>query len=179
MDRLGLLICAHKKDVIRILFMLVFSSLLTGCPLKVETTETVGIDVLFWEAYRDPVGFDVYLASQTLDSRVSDCFRHYSDSAFSDEYAKLLECSVILESTPPWNDCHAEAEAFHNQGVMLNDLSLTIDGAVNFSETGSYSYLVLAKSLVTDTDWNILVDAVDEITPPLYCKYKEEKWIWE
>ena len=88
---------------------LLISWLLTGCIVE-TTTETVSIDDVYWSAYRDPVGFDSYLDNQTLDPRSSGCFRVHRDIALANEQSKLLECSVILEGSPAWHECHAAFE---------------------------------------------------------------------
>ena len=171
--------CCNRVAV-HALLVLITLPLLTGCPLKEKTTETVTIDEIFWEAFRDPIGFDVYLDAQTLDSRTSSCFRQRRDAALSNEQAKLLECSVILEGSPAWNECHEEAEAFHNNAVIMNDIASAIDGPGNFDETEAYSYKVISKSLLTEEDWGEFIDALQEATPTYYCEYEgEEKWIWE
>lgn len=169
----------RSKSGATIALFLLNTMLLAGCPLKRETTEKVSIDEVFWEAFRDPVGFDAYLDAQALDARTSSCFRQYRDEAFANEQDKLLECSVIIAYTPPWDDCHNEAEVFHNNGVAMNDIAGAIDGPGNFAETSTYSYLVINKSFLTDADWNAYVDVLQAAAPPYVCKYEKEEWLWE
>lgn len=161
----------------RNLLVLMLLTLLVGC---VPATETVNIDEVFWSAYRNPVGFDEYLSTQTLDPRTSNCFLQYRNTAFANEDAKLLECSVILQYTTAWNECHEEAEAFHNQGVIMNDIASAVDGPTRFDESQAYAFLIIAKSVFTEVDWNAFVDSLDEVTPPFYCEYDGDKeWFWE
>jgi len=139
--------------------------ILTGC--EKETIE-VSVDDLYWSAYRNPETFDSYLGTAVIDAKASNCFLRYRDRAFNSEQAKRLECGQISQDTPAWNECHDEVDAFHNGGVILNNIAGAIDGPVRFDETEGYGYLVIAKSVITDIDWNSLVDALDAVTPPIY-----------
>lgn len=164
------------KSTISILFISIW---LTGCVVE-KTTETVSIDDVYWSAYRDPVAFDAYLDNQTLDPRTSGCFLQHRDMALTNEQTKLLECSVILEGSPAWNECHDEADALRTHAVIMNDIAIAIDGPGNFDETEAYAYLVIAKSALTEADWITFVEALNTVMPPLYCEYEgEEKWFWE
>lgn len=160
-----------------ILFALILSSALLGCSPKIET---ISIDDVYWSAYRNPESFDTFLDTQTLDSRTSDCFLQKRDIALNNEEAKLLECSAILQDSPPWYECHEEAENFHNQAAIMNDIASAIDGSTWFDETQSYAYLLIIKSVFTDTEWNTFVDTFEELTPPFYCDYEgDDEWFWE
>jgi hypothetical protein len=171
--------CCNRVEV-HVLLALITLPLLTGCPIEKTTTETVVIDEIFWEAFRDPVGFDMYLDAQTLDPRTSSCFRQFRDSALANEQSKLLECGVILEGSPAWNECHDEADAFRNNAVIMNDIANAIDGPGNFDETEAYIFLVITKSSFTEEDWSEFADALQAATPTYYCEYEgEKKWIWE
>ena len=151
--------------------------LITGCDR--EEIE-VSIDDLYWSAYRNPETFDSYLDTTVIDAKASNCFLRYSDQMFNFEQEKLLECGLILQGSPPWNECHDAAESFHNSGVILNNIAGAIDGPVRFDETQGYGFLVIAKSVFTDIDWNLFIDQLDEVTPPFLCKYKgDREWFWE
>lgn len=163
--------------IMRILPPLMLSIMLAGCE---PDTEIVSIDDVYWSAFRNPVSFDAYLDAQSLDPRSSNCFLQHSNAVFKSEEAKLLECSVILVGSPAWNECHEEAEAFHNQGVIMKDIASAIDGPIRFDETQAYAYLIIAKSVFTEVEWNAFIDSLDEVTPAFYCEYEgDKKWFWE
>lgn len=163
--------------VMRTLMALVLSIILLSCSSSVEI---VNIDETYWSAYRNPESFDTYLQAQTLDPRSSNCFMQFSNAALTQEDAKLLECSVILQGSPAWNECHEEAEALHNQAVIMNDIASAIDGPMRFDESEAYAFLIIAKSIITETDWNALIDVLDEVTPPFQCEYEgDDEWFWE
>ena len=163
--------------IMRTLPVFILSMILLGCD---TTIETVSIDDAYWSAYRNPESFDAYLQTQAFDPRTSNCFLQHRDAALTREDAKLLECGVILQGSPAWNQCHEEAEAFHNQGVIMNDIASAIDGPMRFDETQAYAFLIITKSVLAEIDWNAFVDLLDEAVPPFYCEYEgEEQWFWE
>lgn len=173
----GTVLTAFIGIITRVLPMFMLMIALQACDTE---TENVGIDEVFWSAFRNPESFDAYLAEQTLDPRTSNCFLQHRNLAFAQEDAKLLECSVILQGSIAWNQCHEEAEALHNRGVVMNDIASAIDGPVRFDETSAYAFLIITKMALTEINWDAFIDQLDEVAPPFYCEYEgEEQWFWE
>jgi hypothetical protein len=162
---------------LRTLVLLMLAIGLWGCETPVET---VSIDETYWSAYRNPESFDAYLDTAVLEPRTANCFFRHRDAAVNNLNAKLRECSVILQGSPAWNDCHDEADAFETQAVIFQDIGNTVAGTTTFDVTQAYTYLMLSKSLLNPADWEIFIDQLNELTPPFYCEYEgEEQWIWE
>ena len=157
-----------SKNIWRLLVLLAGIFLLSSCS---SDEDVVNVDEVFWSAYRNPETFDSYLVGNQLDGRTANCFEQYRDKALNLEQLKLQECALMLTGSLLWNDCHEEAEEFHNNAVLMNDIARTIEGTTSFDATQSYALLVITKSLFTTDGWNTLINDLIAVAAPMQCRY--------
>lgn len=152
--------------------ILLLVAMISAC--EDDDTRVVNVDNLYWSAFRSPETFDEDLKMLPVPSRASECLRDLSDDSFELEQGRLRECGQMLTGSPAWNECHSEAEAHHNRGVIQSDIADAIDGEQRFDESEGGTYLMLSKSIVGEAEWEQLVEDVDAATPPVECEYEED-----
>jgi hypothetical protein len=159
---------------LRVYFLVLFACLfVSGCPCILGVGDCdkgkINVDPIFWTAFRDPETFDTWLTGQTIDPAAPGCMRHLAAKAFNEEQAQLQECSQMVSGTPAWNECHEEAEAAHDRGVVLNDVARACDGTIRFDATQGGQWLISAKTIVGESEWYSFTDILRQSLPPFEC----------
>lgn len=131
-------------------------------------TPTVSVDDIYWAAWRDPDTFDAWLSTQTPPPNAASCLQERADLFFQLEEDQLVTCRSYSSGSRSWNECHDQAESYHNGGVVAQDIARTLNGTTRFADTSAAVYLTLGKA-ATGTGWTAFINSLRELVPPLQC----------
>lgn len=149
---------------------IVFVTVNTSCDLFKDSCDTVNVREVFLRAVAEPDRFDAALPTIELEGGTSRCLGSLSDEALAAEQNKLVECGQLVTESPSWEVCHEEAEAFHNNGVVLNDIKNAADGRVRFDDSSGGQFLILAKNALGPAEYEALIDLLQDTVPDLECQ---------
>lgn len=131
-------------------------------------TPTVSVDDIYWSAWRDPEGFDTWLSTQTPPPNAASCLEERADLFFRLEQDQLLTCRDYLSGSRSWNECHDQADNYHNGGVVAQDIARALNGTARFADTSGGAYLTLARQII-GPEWTAFIDSLRRLVPPIEC----------